>query len=477
MTELIDPARIEKYVRNRRRKRAHALISLWLKENSDLESRIQASEWYRRLGDFIHAYRAIAPDECRLSPVTKNGTEARRLLWCAHILNHLGSSGYALEIARSIGTMTSADELRILGNLYLNEFDSKTALSYFEKADKTERNPKSYSARLGRVATCDALFGSGKRAEALKRLRRIPSTDEEVLLKGILLQVEGEYLARKGNYKGALVVLKKAKPYFSSDDISLDYAFYLKWLGIAQLGSCKTAGQLTLRKALKILTQPTRNPETWLDVFYWLDRLGLADLKQKQAIISYPGLPPGFLSRLKVPEALTVGNPKSAQIWISLPRAEWAWQENYSLSVPKEIQLLALIRRAYPYSIPVHRCFSLLWPNEVGNFLFLEARLNQLVNRLRDKYQIEVRIEAKALSLSAESSRKIAVEIYSINRAPSLFMRTPTVSLSDFREYYQLGRTQTHAMIKEKISEKSLAQVKRGRKTFLSLSSTRRARK
>jgi len=360
MSDRIDSALIEKYVRNRRRLRAHALIHTWLKENPGVESRIQASDWYRRLGDFIFAYRVIAPDEYNLNRTTHTATEVRQLLWCAHILNHLGSSGYAMEIARSIGTMTSAKELRVLGNLYLNDFNSKAALRYFEKAEKKEDNPKSYSARIGQIATCDALVGIKKPKTALKKLRRISASDEEPLLKGILLQVEGEYLARSGNYREALTVLKKAEAYFHSKDTSLDYAFHLKWLGISQLGCRKAEGKSTLKKALKILKKPTHNPTIWLDLFYRLDQLDLADKNQKHAIVSYPGLSPEFLSRLEVPKELTVGNPKSAQIWISLPREEWANQGNYSLSMPKEIELLSLLRRAYPYTIPVLKCLSLL---------------------------------------------------------------------------------------------------------------------
>lgn len=465
----LDKKQIEGLVRDRKTVTAQSAIQRWLRSRPDLDSKIQACDWWRRLGDLNRAYRIVAPKEFKLKKASLSVSEIKQYLWCARILNLMGASHYALQIVHQISIARArsqgADECRVLGNIFLSNCDFKNAYDCFMAAEEVEQNPAAYAARLGRIGLCDALAGLAKYDRALRELKKIEARSDEKLLQGIILQAEGEYLARNRNYKAALEVCERAIQYFSKDDPSPDYAFMLKWIGIAKIASgSKTEGVDLLNQSLRALKKPSRRPEMWIDCIYWKEVMGVASPEERETLRRYPGQPDFYLSRYSQIPTEDESKGKSL-IRIYPRRGEWSWKAEVKSYIPKEIELASWIKLSHPHGLPLYRAFTLLWPDEINSFLQLEDRIHQLLKRLREVYALQVSVDDKNLFLAETSAREIMVN--SEAATPLVFSQSLRVRRSDIAEFYRLGSTQVHHLIRRWIDGGSVRALKQGRETWI----------
>jgi len=460
-------------VRARRTVLASKAIYAYLKGSKfKLEAKIQACDWFRRLGSFWEAYQVIAPEEYKVGSARLDRALSRQYLWTARMLNLLGATSYAVEVAEQIKSLNTAIDCQILANIYLSNFNSEKALPYFLKMEELEQAPESYSAKLGRLGTADALMGVGRSTEALKHLRSIRTKEDEQLLRGILLQSEGEYLARIKKYKEALSLLEKAKTYFSNDDQTVDYAFVLKWIAVAQagLGQTQDASKI-FNEAISVLKKPKHRPESWLDCYYWMDHFDLLPTARKKNYFAYPGLSEGFLKRVQLPPVFLVGNA-SAEIWISIPANEWRYGTQYSSSISKEIQLLGLLVRAGNEGISAFRILPELWPGEFAIHM-LTRRLDQLKRELEKKFGVSITVSEQVLTLSEKDQKRVGLELWNNRAAPSVFGARTQVSIDEIQNHYQIKRTQCHHLVRDWETRDLVVSVKRGRTVEITLKRSR----
>jgi tetratricopeptide (TPR) repeat protein len=459
---------IERLVRSRKSVLAHQTILAWLAANRSIEAKIQACEWYRRLGDLPLAYQTIAPEDYKINREKLSTLEKRQYLWAAQLMNLLGATSYAFQIVKRVSDLRIADEIRILANLHFSNFSPAEALPLFIQADEVDSKSSSYPSRVARIGSCDALSDLGKISQAITRLKKIPVFEEESLLKGICLQVEGSYLVKKGEYAQALKVLEEAIHFFPEEDQSFDHALLLKWLALANFALDRpTPGNRWMARAIALLDQPRKKPEGWLDCLYWKMKFGYATEAEIKMLYSYPGLPDGFTKRYKRPLTYTTHANKKEKIWISLARKECAINGANRHDLPKEIELLGLVRMTEGKGLPVYRAFTLLWPEEISNFLFLDNRLTQLLNRLRKEHQQNIFVKDRTLYLLKKNESHISVEVMSEKKSPRIFDDRDTVALSDVREYYGLKKTQSFEVQKLWLSEKRVTQSKIAGQTLL----------
>jgi tetratricopeptide (TPR) repeat protein len=466
--------KIENAVQTRKLGQAKTLLKKWLKSSPGLASRLLACDWYRRLGEFKEAYRTIAPDHFHFNRTHLSTLENKQYVWSARMLNLMGASHFALEIIKRLPPSAGAEENRVIANIYFTNFDSAAALVFFQRAEALDSQPESYSARMGQVSAADALAGVGKTTAAIRRLKKIKTLPGEDLIRGIILQAEGEYLAKTGDYEQALSVLAKASPFFSENDQSPDRLFLLKWQGIAKLGAGKIKeGVKDLANATRALRRPEYRAEIWLDCWYWKAHLGQATKKERDLLQDYPGLPQGFVQRYAgIPNRKIIANGAPAKtILISFARQEWKMGENYFHSLPKEIELLGYLRRSYPYGLNLVRLATLLWPDEVNSFLHLEGRIHQLLRRLRQRHGIMTKTKNSEVLLDAASAQTVSVEVRLEKSVPFVFEKRTEVSFAEIQAFYSLQRTQAHHLVKEWIKQKRVRSAKVGRRVIFTVSS------
>ena len=197
--------RLEKLVQERKTAQFVAELKPYAKKHTDADSRVQISDWFRRLGKIPQALKALTGFESVPSGASTDTPEGRIRLQAAHLLNQAGASLSALHIVSQLD-LKQAGDFRIAGMIALDNFEFHLALDYLETFHRLDRNKTSYPSRLTQIARADALSELGKYDAAIAVIRKLPVADSETLLKAIRLQAEGEYLARAGK------IAKASKP-------------------------------------------------------------------------------------------------------------------------------------------------------------------------------------------------------------------------------------------------------------------------
>ena len=467
MSDEILKKQCEEYVRSRQSRLADKAIVEYLKfHRRSVESRLQAGEWYRRLGEYSKAYMTVAPSEYSVRRANEDVRVSRQYLRAAFLLNLMGAAQSALRIVNQLKTFEDSEDNRLLGFLYLSNFEYKKALQHFLLMEKNDPQPDSYSSRVGRIGTCDAIASIGEHQKALKKLATIQARPEETLLQGILIQVRGEYLCKTKAWNEAWDALSEAEKFFPPGDQSYDRVILLKWQAVtlANLGK-KARAKKILRDLFEVQKNPQNRPEMWLEVLRWMNEFGFLTEGERQLLWSYPGVPEMIAKEYGPPPSLTIG-PPDAKIWLSTLRDEYRVDGVHASMMPKQLELLELLVRSGENGLSVHRACSILWPNEIGNFVLLEDRLQKLQRRLRQKYKMRVYSEDKVIRLGTSHFSEISVEVIAPNRLPSIFLQKQEVTAKDVQDFYRLAKTQSFKLLNV-WSEKSLVKgVTRGRVTY-----------
>lgn len=349
-----------------------------------------ACDWYRRLGLHAEGLRCVGLDASLLrSPVTE--FDRKRMLWAGRFLNLMGAPEFAKPILKHFEPRT-AEENRIIGTIYLANFDYDRAAHHLKLFNSLDDKPESYLSRLSQINFSDALNGLGQFQEAITVSLRTFELSPEPLLQGIALQARGEYLARNGYWSEAMAVLLQASTRFSPSDQTPDMAFLLKWMGYVELKlGQKATGRGNLLRALEILRKTALRPEAWLDVYRLLGAAGDLSASEMKLLSAYPGLASGFKKLLPDLE------PSSESIrtsWVvDLNRNEYSIGKKMFLGIPTEIRAMAFIAQTGDWGLPLVKLKALLWPEEAYAFLQLEGRVSQILHRLRANHGTRLRIE------------------------------------------------------------------------------------
>lgn len=355
-----------------------------------------ATDWLRRLGSAEAAFKLLRPQDgfgVNLDTAWKRS----RYLWAARLLNLLG----APEIAwRMIGRLEprNAMEFRISGTIALAHFEFGQARTWFEKMIRSpESQADPYLLRLMKVNLADAYAGLGELVRATQLAEQVAETSAEPLMKGIALAAQGEYLARDKKWPEARSALKAAEGNFPEGDMSPDMGFLSKWHAYveANLGHTEAA-RARFEKATRILRSSRLRPEAWIDIYRLKAHVGILDGDDLSRFASYPALAPGFRRMLENDGLRPVGAiekvvPSPFGCRLDLARNEWTSNGRLAWDIPFELQALALLQLGGAWGISLSRLKSLLWPDEPAAFLQLEGRIQQILNRIRNRYGFRVK--------------------------------------------------------------------------------------
>jgi len=409
-----------------------------------------ACDWYRRLGLHEKGYRLLAPDRALPRRTSTADIEGRRLLWAARFLNLLGASEFAMGLLEQIEPVTF-DDHRIIGSIYLANFDYEHARSHLSKARAMDPDPSRYVSRLSLINLADACSGAAARDEAISIARSVLNRSHEPLLQGIALTAIGEYLARDGQFRAAEVELARAYSYFPSGDLSPDFGLFLKWKGFVEgkLGDAASA-RTSFARALSILRQSHLRPEAWLDILRLQAQAQLLDEETLRRLKLYPGTVPHFAKQLQALAALPQEPSGTTDWWIDLERDEYRSPEGTFIGLPTEVRLIAFLWLAGPWGIPRVRLKALLWPNEVYSYLYLENRLQQLICRVRQRYRIQISLSENIARLTELGRIHVhAANSESAVQFPSFLDRHRQFTRRDLQEGAGLQPTHAWLMIQE----------------------------
>ncbi len=441
---------IEALVRNRKSGLARKAITKYLRvEGSTLDNKIEACDWYRRLGFFREAFLMIAPKKWNLNKANQDHKISHHYIWIARLLNLMGATNYAVSIAKHLDGKTALED-RVLANIYLSAYEFDKSLLYFkrawERASVSEK--KSYPARLGVLGVSDSYSGLKQFDNAIQYASQIVVDKDEGLLQGIVLQALSEYHALKGDVKKARTIMNDALSYFSLDDISFDTAIILKWNAYILALEHKSKEALDMmEKSLSIMIQNKIKAEAWLECYYLLKRLDLLSYERVLLLYTYPGVSQNFYDDFVPKVAVSIYHSKASLI-IFPQRQEWWFEDKKQIGLPKEVQLISYLVCASIMGISVERLKSLLWPDEVAAYLSLQDRLSFLLGKIKKKFKVVTKIEAGMVRIIDGTEKHISVECTKDKSPPTFFINRKEFKAYEFAEYYGLQKSMSAKLLK-----------------------------
>lgn len=397
---------------------------------------------YRRLGHFEKGFKLVGPSTAIKRTEPADSMAGIRLLWAARFLNLLGASPYARQLAERVEPVSWRDH-RILGNIWLSNFENVRALALFEKMIKLcpAQERETYAARLSLIDWADALNSTGRTEAALEVAADVAKKSSEAYAQAVAIQAQGEYLARAARFAEAQPLLQKAATLFPPGDETVDRAFLLKWQGYVagKLGDLDHARKC-FTQALAILQVSTQRAEAWLDVHRLRHELGLLTPQESSNLARYPGIAPGFRERLlPVPT-----QPSKTNFLIDFHRQEWREEGQLHWGLDLEIKLLGFLVAAQPWGMSPEPLKALLWPNDLYAYGQLGERLRKLTARLEKRFGVKVQPQNGFLRAPVSD---IGVNTGTGQGRPSFLENRTDFDPQTMGDAYALKRTQRAAVL------------------------------
>jgi tetratricopeptide (TPR) repeat protein len=240
----------------------------------------------------------------------------------------------------------------------------------------------------------------------------------------------------------------------------------------------RVEARLFLAKAQDLLCSslPDSIPERRLLLLHELAPLNVLTQEEWGLLLTHPGAPDcspslkqGLLAEIR---------PNRARLLVSmrkLPRDSYRisprafeyqiGSQSFHYGIPKEIELLALIRRAGALGIHRNLAMALLWPEQGTLIRELVSRLAQIIQRLRHVHGFDVRVERECLALSGPDLKRVIVDQDS-PRPLALSLHPPTPLSSEWiSKTYRVGTTQARKILKEWEQRQWIETSGRGAKT------------
>jgi len=251
-------------------------------------------------------------------------------------------------------------------------------------------------------------------------------------------------------------------PHLKDSAPRLNVAFQIRKAVLQAILGQPEKAQRLITEADRLITDSLSDysPYRRVSLLRELAPFGVLTSDQWQTLLTYPDAPalPGELSELAsklipkksesplddardLPDHHLRISPQASEYQIGAHR--------FHFGIPKEIELLALIRRSHPLGIHRNLAMALLWPDQGTLIRELESRLAQLIQRLRKLHGFAIRVDRECLSLSEEDAQKITVDLDS-NR-PLALKLVPITELNTewVSKTYQIGLTQARKVLKD----------------------------
>ncbi len=430
---------IEKLVQQRKIQQARKSIRVWLNEQgvSFLNVR-KAVEWYRRLSLYTDAISLLL----KLDPLTLR--DQKFILLIAETLSLLGANTFALKLINSLSAPIGTEhDYDITAGIYLSSGYYEKALMHFQQSQRYLEpiNIRAYILNQLNCADCHARMK--QTSTAIRLVKTAMSLAEgQSLLQAICLTAMGEYHARKKNFHKAIEFLSQAKEVFESIGVmeSFDYALFLKWYGYVIGQTSPLKGTTLLSKSTLLMKKSRLSEDQWIENYILVNMVKRLEKNILSRIYFLNHFLPAPSVAWEKKQIVKIGNEQS-RIKIYLSSREYSLGNSNSLYLPKELELAALLRGVENWGLALETIKSLLWPEEVFSYLNLEARLFQLVNRLRRKYKLEVFCLDRRLFLDKKDHKKIFVHVQN-DSCPLFLKRNRTFSTRQLAKFYGIKKNQ-----------------------------------
>lgn len=443
MTKVHDE--ISRSIEKGENEKAGILIRRFLQGSSDPEARLQACQWYWKLGRSPNALRVLKLDADFPRELLADAPDGQRFLWAARILNHLGASYLALHLA-SLIRATKATDHHILGNIFFSNLCLHEAMDHYLAMDALDRGKYERAERYRRIVKTMALAASGDEDRAIEDMTRLHESCPEPDLANQVCLYWGVILAKAGRFEEAFEKLAAVGENRELIKTSSDRGAFHKWLGYlyGKKGDLSQATRHFL-EADQILFTKSHRLEPWLELIRLRSEVVEVPEKWLRKMRHYPGLTPGLQAYFGNRAPAWFGSDNSS-IKICLESDEYFHDGSWRLGIPKEFLLLAYLRLTGSWSINAIRLQSLLWPDEVFSFPQLEGRLKKLIQRLRVHYGIDITIHEGHYALSRSACESIGV--YSAGeKRPQLLREVGSFRALDVEQRYRVSRTQALLII------------------------------
>jgi tetratricopeptide (TPR) repeat protein len=427
------------------------------------ESHQQVWDWLRRLGLYRMALKTLDLDQVNFQRTSLSTPEGQKLLWIARLFNLLGASKYALDLIRWLDSPRTHLEYRTLGSIYLANWEFELAFVHFQQMKILDPDPKSYFSRLSILLLSDSMSGIGKIDQACEIVEAQLQVKQEPLLEAILWSALGEYLARAASYKKSERSLRTSILLFQSiskETNTTDFATAAKWLAytLGHLGQ-RQESQTLFSHAKSILKSNQVKVEALFDLqrlqFLLHQETDLTILKIK----AYPNLSKGFSSLLPTVEGDFPFVNEKAPLYIDLQNDEIRNKKDLKIGLSLQDRFLGNLRLADQNGISMTRMYECLWPDELHNYMYLEARLFQIANRLK---AYRIRMKKGIIYLNQADFNKISIANPRLHR-PSFLIKNRTFFAHQLSTYYQISRTQKTKLLKGWTEQGIIQKLSRGR--------------
>lgn len=437
--------KIEELVIARQHDKLDGLLCSWRKAVTTPEMLQRYYDWLRRLG----YYREILNDidfSTLLKVGARDAFQDIQIAWAAHVFCLLGNNEFAYQLAVKMDPALPIHR-EIIARIYLlTGRHGDASRIWFEMYDN--KAPISRTDCLNYLSWCHALLGEERFTEAEEKIRMVISLSPDSAVSANALCALGENLCYQGRFSEAISALEKSLELLPEKIDNIDTLLAKKWYGwaLAHHGK-REMGIRLIREVHEVFYQSKRRPEAWLQPLSMLRILGEKDIRCEM-IEFYPGLRPHKQWWGVRPFDVTIGAPDN-KFNIELDVPEYYVDGVISLTTPKELLLLGLIRSGHPWGVPRERLKALLWQGELFSYSQMDMRLDSLVTRLRNQYGIGIISEDSWLKIDQKTADQVS---FSTNEYPLIvreFSKEKNLDHRKLMEKYRCSRASAFRYIKK----------------------------
>jgi tetratricopeptide (TPR) repeat protein len=423
------------------------------------ESIYEASEFYRKLGDYADALRVLPKERTTIAVTKVPDIETKLELQQARLLNILGASNYALRLIGRIRAENRAKSKIEMVEIYQCNYKYAEVVELLGADYPVPDSEPWHQDWLLHFYLANALSGLKETKLAMERVEKIQRVSNSPLIKANALFYKGKYLVQAGEPEKALPVLLESLQFFQGKDQTVDHGILHSWIGTSflKLGKYQEA-ENSLKIALNVFYQPAIKPEDWMEIVLLLEQIpGYKQASEQLAPRLWAQYGPDYLP---LKRAGLSNSGKESDIF-SISKLEGSgkrkhidrgsdiyWHGNDArLGLDLTDELIWNLIYAGDYGLPQFRLYEILWPNELFSFTQHQKRLEQLVIRARAQgYKIEwkdLHLHLKSKDVSASSRPEKVVRGLAFLKEHSTFSRV------DVETYFSISRASAILLCRE----------------------------
>jgi len=441
-------------------------------------------DWYWRCGMLKEGLALAAPSfkeaskRVKLDSIHALGTE-RALFYLVFLANQSGLPWVRRWLAREEEwlTRTTKDHL-LIANLWIacQDFErAEKSLRNYQKALKEDRAaPEIEQSRMVHMTLAYIQFQTRRYPLAEKsydRALKLIDANAQPLVwaDAMTIKILSQALGAQSEDKRALRTLLSDHeetvsriPELLARAPRLYTVFEIRKMLLLALAGEREAAKKLLREVDQHLTHslPDYSPFRRIELLFVAAPHLLLETQDWELLAAYPDSPleRSDLQRTRA-DIRPLSKPSSTRVAIQLAKNQirisplaqeyQVGPTEWHFGIPKEIELLSVIRRAHPIGIHRNLAMALLWPEQGTLIEALGPRLSQLVQRLREQHGFKVRAERECLFLEDSDSARIHVDSTSTQPLALVIHSPSPLNPVWISSTYQVGPTQARVILQK----------------------------